>query len=120
MAVKIGSNFGSRRKIISLEAMKQQIVAMLTARPEKETKRPQFRRIVDQPPANHKSAIEERDAKAASLEEAQERLYMQISNRRVPHFRHHEVNAEHRLRLETDPNPVDQNGNDAGSPGTGI
>jgi len=121
MAVKIGSNFGSRRKIISLEAMKQQIVAMLRDRPEKEeTKRPQFRRIVDQPPADHKTAIEERDAKIASLEEARERLYMQISNRRVPHFRHHEVNAEHRLRLETDPNPVDQNGNDAGSPGTGI
>ena len=96
---------------------------MLTARPEEEkeeTKRPQFRRIVEQPPEDHKTANDKRAAEEASLEEAQERLYMQISNRRVPHFRHHEVTEEHRLRHQTDPNPVDQNGNDVGSPGTGI
>ena len=121
--VKVGSNFGNRRNIISLEAMKLQIVAMLTARPEEEKeepKRPQFRRIIEKPPEDHKTANDKRAAEEASLEEAQGRLYMQISNRRVPHFRHHEVTEEHRLRHQTDPNPVGQNGNDAGSPGTGI
>jgi len=117
MAVKVGSNFGNRRNIISLETMKQQIVAMLKDRPEEdEAKRPQFRRIVDQSPAENKTAKEERDAQMTRLEEAQERLYMEISNQ----IRHQEDNAEHRLRLATDPNPVDQNGDDAGSPGTGI
>ena len=121
MAVKVGSNFGNRRNIISLETMKQQIVDMLKDRPEKEqAKRPQFRRIVAQPPAEDKTAKEKWEAQMASLEEAQERLYMEISNQRVPHFRHQEDNAEHRLRLATDPNPIDRNGNDAGSPGTGI
>ena len=121
--VKVGSNFGNRRNIISLEAMKLRIVAMLTARPEeekKDTKLPQFRRIVKQPPENHMTANDKRATRQASLAEAQERLYMQISNRRVPHFRHHEITADHRIRQQTDPNPIDQNGSDAGSPRTGI
>jgi hypothetical protein len=123
MAVKIDSSFGNRRNIISLETMKLQIKAMLTARPEEEKeapKRPQFRRIVEQPPEDLMTDNGKRAAKEASLAKARERLYMQISNRRVPHFRHHEITAEHRLRQQTDPNPFDQYGNDAGSPGTGI
>jgi hypothetical protein len=123
MAVKIGSSFGNRRNIISLQTMKLQIIEMLTARPEEEKeepKRPQFRRIVEQPPEDLMTDNGKQAAKETSLAEAQERLYMQISNRRVPHFRHHEITAEHRLRHQTDPNPFDQYGNDAGSPGTGI
>jgi len=121
MAVKVGSNFGNRRNVISLETMKQQIVDLLKNRPEgKQTKGPQFRRIVTQPPAEVKTAKERGKAQTASLEEARERLYMAISDQRVPHFRHQENNVEHNLRLNTDPTPVDRDGDDAGSPGTGI
>jgi hypothetical protein len=121
MAVMVGSNFDNRRNIISLETMKLQIIDMLTNQPEgKQTKGPQFRRVVTPPPTEVKTAEERGKARIASLEDAQKRLYMAISDQRVPHFRHQENNLEHNLRLNTDPTPTNRDGDDAGSPRTGI
>jgi len=94
-AVKVGSNFSSRKDIISMKTLKLRLLEMLLPEnPQTETgcKGLQFRKVVPEPSPEPGDTKESRDhAKFKSVEEAGRRMYMAIAGNRTPQHRHVEI-----------------------------
>ena len=97
-AVKVGSNFSSRKDIISLSTLRLQLLELLL--PENSTKdttnkQPHYRKVVP----NLGPAPEDIDecrnhARFKAVEEAGRRIYMTIAGHRTPQHRHVENHEE--------------------------
>jgi hypothetical protein len=112
-AVKIGSNFSSRKDIISLSTLKLRILELLL--PENSSKdatseRPHYRKVVPNPgPAPEDTEECRNQARFRAVEEAGRRIYMTIAGHRTPKHRHvenHEEEANFMPR-DTDPEELD-------------
>ena len=108
-AVKVGSNFSSRRGIISLSSLKLQIMDLLLPEDSSTnmtTERQHYRKVVPDPgPAPEDTEAFRNAVKFRAVEEAGRRIYMTIAGHRTPKHRHVEdhENEGNSVPRDTDP-----------------
>ena len=110
-AVKVGSNFSSRKDIISLSTLKLQILDLLL--PENSSKDatsewPHYRTVVPDPgPAPEDTEAFRNAVRFKAVEEAGRRIYMTIAGHRTPKHRHVENHEDEGNSVPRDTDPED-------------
>jgi hypothetical protein len=112
-AVKVGSNFSSRKDIISLSSLKLQIMDLLLpgdSSTDMTTEWPHYREVVPDPgPAPEDTEAFRNAVRFRAVEEAGRRIYMTIAGHRTPKHRHVEdhENEGNSVPRDTDPENFD-------------